>query len=153
MLELYHGTTSVCAQKARLTLAEKGLEWKSHLMTLNGDQLDPAYLKVNPNGHIPSIEDDGLVLHESLAINLYLAKKHGGLLAPADVTEDGLMAMWSLLSNSNGTVTAFGTGFSSLADMEAAVNRRQRVSVKRFMGSWAPSIAWRLAFSNSFVLR
>ena len=33
-----------------------------------------AFLKVNPNGHIPSIDDDGLVLHESLAINLYLAK-------------------------------------------------------------------------------
>ena len=42
MLELYHGHTSVCAEKARLTLAEKGLEWESHLMALNGDQLDPA---------------------------------------------------------------------------------------------------------------
>src|SRR5215212_1355635 len=45
----------------------------------------PQFLKVNPNGHVPTIEDDGLVLHESLAINLYLAKKHGGQ-----------MAMWSL---------------------------------------------------------
>ena len=56
----------------------------------------PEFLKVNPNGHIPSIDDDGLVLHESLAINLYLAKKHGGPLAPADVAEDGEMGMWSL---------------------------------------------------------
>jgi glutathione S-transferase len=56
----------------------------------------PEFLKVNPNGHIPSIDDDGLVLHESLAINLYLAKKHGGPLAPANVAEDGLMTMWSL---------------------------------------------------------
>jgi glutathione S-transferase len=56
----------------------------------------PAFLKVNPNGHIPSIDDDGLVLHESLAINLYLAKKHGGPLAPADVAEDGEMGMWAL---------------------------------------------------------
>jgi glutathione S-transferase len=56
----------------------------------------PAFLKVNPNGHIPSIEDDGLALHESLAINLYLAKKHGGPLAPANVAEDGPMAMWAL---------------------------------------------------------
>jgi glutathione S-transferase len=54
------------------------------------------FLKVNPNGHVPSIEDDGLVLHESLAINLYLAKKHGGPLAPANVAEDGLMSMWAL---------------------------------------------------------
>ena len=56
----------------------------------------PASLKVNPNGHIPSIDDDGLVLHESLAINLYLAKKHGGPLAPANLAEDGEMGMWSL---------------------------------------------------------
>jgi glutathione S-transferase len=56
----------------------------------------PAFLKVNPNGHVPSIEDDGVVLHESLAINLYLAKKHGGPLAPANVAEDGQMTMWTL---------------------------------------------------------
>lgn len=56
----------------------------------------PEFLAINPNGHIPSIEDDGLVLHESLAINLYLAKKHGGPLAPATLTEEGLAAMWTL---------------------------------------------------------
>jgi glutathione S-transferase len=55
-----------------------------------------AFMKVNPNGHIPSIDDDGLVLHESLAINLYLARKHGGPLAPASVAEDGEMSMWAL---------------------------------------------------------
>ncbi len=48
----------------------------------------PAFLKINPNGHVPSIDDDGLVLHELLAINLYLARKHGGALAPADPAED-----------------------------------------------------------------
>ena len=56
----------------------------------------PAFLKVNPNGHVPTIDDDGVVLHESLAINLHLAKKHGGPLAPANVAEDGEMAMWAL---------------------------------------------------------
>ena len=56
----------------------------------------PEFLKVNPNGHVPAIDDDGLVLHESLAINLYLAKKHGGPLAPANLAEDGLLPMWAL---------------------------------------------------------
>ena len=51
---------------------------------------------MNPNGHIPAIDDDGLVLNESLAINLYLAKKHGGPLAPANLAEDGQMGMWAL---------------------------------------------------------
>ncbi|MEZ5850404.1 MAG: glutathione S-transferase family protein [Hyphomicrobiaceae bacterium] len=58
----------------------------------------PAFLKINPNGHVPSIDDDGLVLHESLAINLYLARKHGGPLAAANVAEDGQMAMWTVWS-------------------------------------------------------
>ena len=56
----------------------------------------PAFLAVNPNGHIPVADDDGLVLHESLAINLHLARHHGGPLGPADAAEDGLMGMWSL---------------------------------------------------------
>src|ERR1044071_2092354 len=56
----------------------------------------PAFLKINPNGHVPSIDDEGLVLHESLAINLYLARKHGGPLAPANPAEDALMTMWAL---------------------------------------------------------
>ena len=56
----------------------------------------PAFLKINPNGHVPSIDDDGLVLHESLAINLYLTRKHGGPLAPRDLAEEGQIAMWAL---------------------------------------------------------
>jgi glutathione S-transferase len=56
----------------------------------------PGFRAINPNGLIPTIDDAGLILHESLAINLYLAKKHGGPLAPRDVREDGLMTMWAL---------------------------------------------------------
>ncbi|KAF0101210.1 MAG: hypothetical protein FD144_2848 [Rhodospirillaceae bacterium] len=56
----------------------------------------PEFLKINPSGLIPSIDDDGLVLHESLAINLYLARKHGGPVAGATVAEEGQIAMWSL---------------------------------------------------------
>jgi glutathione S-transferase len=56
----------------------------------------PAFLRVNPNGQIPSISDDGVVMHQSLAINLYLAKKYGGALAPASVLEDGTMTMWTM---------------------------------------------------------
>jgi glutathione S-transferase len=56
----------------------------------------PAFRTVNPNGLIPSLEDDGMVLNESLAINLYIAKKAGGPLAPADLREDAAMTMWAL---------------------------------------------------------
>ena len=56
----------------------------------------PEFLKINPSGLIPSIDDDGLVLHESLAINLYLARKHGGPVAGTNVAEEGQIAMWAL---------------------------------------------------------
>lgn len=56
----------------------------------------PAYRAINPLGQVPAIEDDGLVLAESLAITLYLARKHGGPLAPRDVREEGQMLAWTL---------------------------------------------------------
>src|ERR1700746_940680 len=55
------------------------------------------YLAVNPNGRLPAIEDDGFVLWESLAITLYLAKKHGmGTLYPADPRDEARTWQWSL---------------------------------------------------------
>lgn len=55
----------------------------------------PEFLKINPNGHIPVIEDDGLVLWESGAINLYLASKHRGPLAAGSLPEEGLITSWA----------------------------------------------------------
>lgn len=54
----------------------------------------PSFLAINPMGQVPAIDDDGLVLTESLAILLYLVKKHGGLLAPQDLAEEGRMLQW-----------------------------------------------------------
>jgi glutathione S-transferase len=62
-----------------------------------GQTRAPDYMaKVNPNGHIPAIDDDGCIMWESLAINLYLAKKHGGPIAPKTPQEDGLATQWSI---------------------------------------------------------
>jgi glutathione S-transferase len=56
----------------------------------------PSFLAVNPNGQIPSLVDDDLVLHESLGINLYLARKFGGPMGPKNLAEEGRMIQWSL---------------------------------------------------------
>ena len=62
----------------------------------NGDTRKPEHLKLNPNGHVPVVKDGDLVLWESLAINNYLAKKHGGALAPANAEEEAKLGMWSM---------------------------------------------------------
>lgn len=72
MLELYHSVNSVCAQKVRVVLAEKGLEYREHLMTLRGDQFDPAYMKLNPAGVVPTLVHDGRPVIESAVILYYL---------------------------------------------------------------------------------
>src|ERR1700757_728677 len=72
MLGLYHSINSVCAQKVRIVLAEKELPYREHLMTLAGDQFDPAYMKLNPNGVVPTLLHDGRAIVESPVILYYL---------------------------------------------------------------------------------
>jgi glutathione S-transferase len=72
MLELYHSINSVCAQKVRIALEEKGQKATDHLMTLRGDQFDPAYLKLNPSGVVPTLIHDGEPIIESSLILYYI---------------------------------------------------------------------------------
>lgn len=58
--------------------------------------LTPSFLALSPAGAIPVLEDDGLVLSESVAISLYLAKKYGGDLGPKAAAEEALMLQWGL---------------------------------------------------------
>ncbi len=56
----------------------------------------PEYRALNGNGRVPTIDDDGFILSESMAINFYLAKKHQSLLIPADPKQEALAMQWSL---------------------------------------------------------
>ncbi|MBB4228040.1 glutathione S-transferase family protein [Rhizobium mongolense] len=58
--------------------------------------LSPEFIAINPMARIPSIKDGELVMHESLAINLYLVRKHGGPISGNTVEEDGLLTMWTI---------------------------------------------------------
>lgn len=95
-LKIY-GVAGSRAARALWAAEELGLPY-DHIKTpfSGGAPRSPEMLKLNPNGRIPVIDDDGVVVWESMAINLYLAKKAGGALAPKDVVEDGQMTMWSV---------------------------------------------------------
>ncbi len=56
----------------------------------------PDFLTLNPQGLIPVVEIDGLVMTESLAINLHIARTRGGELGPRDAREDALISQWTL---------------------------------------------------------
>jgi glutathione S-transferase len=63
-----------------------------------GAAREPGYLAINPNGQIPALDDDGFRLWESIAINLYLAKKHGSGpdgLYPAGLEDEARVWQWS----------------------------------------------------------
>jgi glutathione S-transferase len=61
-----------------------------------GDTRKPEFLKINPNGHVPALVDGDTVLFESLAINLYLARKYGRGLWPATVEDEGRAYQWTV---------------------------------------------------------
>ncbi len=73
MLELYTHPMSPCAQKVRIVLAEKGLEWKKHHVNLQQkENLHPDYLKLNPLGVVPTLVHDDKPVIESSIICEYL---------------------------------------------------------------------------------
>lgn len=73
MLELYNFPMSTCSQKVRIVLAEKQLEWKDRrLDSAKGEHLTPEYLKLNPNGVVPTLVHDGNPIIDSSVICEYL---------------------------------------------------------------------------------
>jgi len=78
--------------------AELGLEYEHIQVDFTGGTRQPAFLAINPNGHVPVIDDDGFKLWESMAINLYLAKKYGSGAAglyPQRLEDEALAWQWS----------------------------------------------------------
>jgi len=72
-LKLFHLEFSTCSQKVRLTLAEKGLSYESRVMNpATREQLSDWYLKINPNGVVPSLLHGGEPVIDSSVICEYL---------------------------------------------------------------------------------
>ena len=61
----------------------------------NGETKKPDFLRINPNGKVPVLVDDDVTVWESLAINLYLADRYDGGLAPVEPRERGHVLRWS----------------------------------------------------------
>ena len=78
-MKLYDFELSGNAYKIRLLLSLLGLEYERVPVDLGqGEQRQPGFLKLNPRGQVPTLEDRGTVVWDSLAILVYLARKYAG---------------------------------------------------------------------------
>jgi glutathione S-transferase len=97
MLILYDFGNSVCCQKVRITMREKGLDWEARRVDLfTAAQFDPAYLKLNPKGVVPTLVHDGVPLIESTLICEYLDDAFPDpALKPKEAAARANMRLWS----------------------------------------------------------
>lgn len=93
---IIHGSARSRAQRVLWMVFELGIPYEhDDLLPRSPGTKTPEFLALNPNSRVPVIEDDGFVLCESMAINLYLAKKHKSPLYPADPRNEALAWQWS----------------------------------------------------------
>jgi len=96
MLELYYFPTATCGYKARLTLAEKGVDFTHRVLDRDaGELVTPDYLRLNPNAVVPTMVHDGEVLIESSIIMVYTDTAFDGpALQPPSALGQARVAAW-----------------------------------------------------------
>src|SRR5262245_6968016 len=95
-LILYDFGGSPCARRVRITLIEKGLHWDTVVIDLSRlEQRNPEYLKINPNGFVPTLAHGDRVIYESNVITEYLDDVFPEIrLYPTDPWELAQVKMW-----------------------------------------------------------
>lgn len=95
-LEIY-GVARSRAFRTLWMAGELGLDYRLVAVDFaDGGSRRPEFLAINPNGHVPVIDDEGFRLWESMAINLYLAKKYGkDGLYPLRLEDEAKAWQWS----------------------------------------------------------
>jgi glutathione S-transferase len=98
MALIIHGSSRSRTMRVLWMAAEVGVEFEHVAVAFDDPKLkSPEFLALNPAGAIPTIEDDGFALPESLAINIYLAKRYGlGRLYPTALEDEAQVWRWSL---------------------------------------------------------
>src|SRR5256885_11517490 len=97
MLKIWGRNNSINVQKVMWAVGELALPHERiDIGGAFGKNKEPAYLAMNPNGLVPTLqEDDGFLLWESNTIVRYLAAKHSaGTLEPAEPKQRALASQW-----------------------------------------------------------
>ncbi len=96
MIEVWGRRSSSNVQKVIWALDELGLDYRRHTVGGGfGGVREPSYLKMNPNGLVPVLQDGDVTMFESNAIVRYLAARHGeGILRPKEAKALALAEQW-----------------------------------------------------------
>jgi GST-like protein len=115
--------------KVALFLEETGLPYELiPVDTRKGDQFKPDFLKVNPNGKVPAINDDGISVFDSNAILLYLGEKTGKFMPANTPQNKALLYSWLMfIATGLGPYSGQAVHFKHFApkDLEYAHDRYQ----------------------------
>ena len=96
MITLY-GSSRGRASRSLICLEELGLAYQQAPLKPWESEGDKArLLALNPNARVPVLDDDGLVVWESMAINLYLGDRYGGPLWPTSAADRARLYQWSV---------------------------------------------------------
>ena len=108
-MKLYDLELSGNAYRIRLMLSLLGLKAELHSVNLmQGEQRQEWFLKLNPRGQVPVLDDDGTVIWDSLAILVYLARKYGGeRWLPSEAKDLAEVMQWLALMENE---TLYGLG-------------------------------------------
>jgi GSH-dependent disulfide-bond oxidoreductase len=113
--------------KVALFLEESGLPFELvPVDTRKGEQFKSEFLKVNPNGKVPAIDDDGVLVFDSNAILLYLGEKTGKFLPPNTPQNRAQMLSWLMfIASGLGPYSGQAVHFKTVApkELEYAQNR------------------------------
>ncbi len=111
MIQLHTFHLSTNGRKVHMALEEAQASYEIVVVDLmNGAQKNADYLKLNPNGKVPTLVDDGLVMWESVAILLHLAQKFPAAnLLPAAAADRARAFQWAVWQP-----TTFGAPSSTL---------------------------------------
>ena len=95
MLKIYGADLSTPANKVRMVANALNLEYEYIRISIReGEHRKEKYLKINPIGKVPAIDDDGFLLFESNAISKYLASRHKSSLYPTDLNQRAIIDAW-----------------------------------------------------------
>jgi glutathione S-transferase len=139
MITLYGDVTKTRSNRCSWMLNEVGIDYAVKPIAFRPGESKPApFLALNPNGKCPTLVDGDITLFESLAINLYLAKRYGRSLGPQSPEEDALMTQWSFwVATEVEKPLLLTSAVRYLFVPHAEAHEEERIAMRKLARSWS----------------